>query len=144
MTVTLGLDGSGTVDIVAGGYEDWVKRKNPPRHGEGNRAKRGGGGSQPAPPLHHPADGPPPRAGEDRRKLSYRDQRDLDRLPAEIDRLEREIADAETALHDPDLFMKHPDKFAALTKAIDSKRAEKDAAEARWLEVAEMAEALTA
>ncbi|HYP89204.1 MAG TPA: ABC-F family ATP-binding cassette domain-containing protein, partial [Polyangiaceae bacterium] len=30
VTVTLGLDGSGTVDIVAGGYEDWeAKRKKP-------------------------------------------------------------------------------------------------------------------
>ena len=43
---------------------------NPPRNGEGDRAQRGGGGSPPdaAPavsPLHHPADGPPPRAGED-------------------------------------------------------------------------------
>ena len=76
--------------------------------------------------------------------MSFKDQRDLDRLPAEIDRLIREIADAETALHDPDLFLKHPDKFAALTKSIDSKRAEKDAAEERWLEVASMAEALTA
>ena len=31
VTVTLGLDGSGTVDIVAGGYEDWeAKRKKTP------------------------------------------------------------------------------------------------------------------
>ncbi|KTT62677.1 ATP-binding cassette domain-containing protein, partial [Sphingomonas sanguinis] len=30
VTVTLGLDGSGTVDVVAGGYADWVaKRKQP-------------------------------------------------------------------------------------------------------------------
>ena len=38
VTVTLGLDGSGKVDVVAGGYEDWVRKryqaKNPPRHGE--------------------------------------------------------------------------------------------------------------
>ena len=27
VTVTLGLDGSGRVDIVAGGYEDWAKRR---------------------------------------------------------------------------------------------------------------------
>ena len=42
----------------------------PPQNGEGDRAKRGGGGSplSKAPadsPHHHPADGPPPRAGED-------------------------------------------------------------------------------
>ena len=27
VTITLGLDGSGKVDIVAGGYEDWVRQR---------------------------------------------------------------------------------------------------------------------
>ncbi|MEO5641080.1 MAG: ABC-F family ATP-binding cassette domain-containing protein, partial [Sphingomicrobium sp.] len=37
VTVTLGLDGSGKVDVVAGGYEDWEKRKAspPPARGRG-------------------------------------------------------------------------------------------------------------
>ena len=148
VTVTLGLDGSGTVDIVAGGYEDWIKRKSTPpaRAGGEERAARRGGpvgqvGNRPSPA---PLRGVDPSRSGGRGKLSYKDQRDLNRLPAEVDRLEREIAEAETALHDPDLFMKHPAKFAALTKSIDLKRAEKDAAEERWLEVASMAEALTA
>ena len=163
VTVTLGLDGSGKVDIVAGGYEDWVRQRNPPRNDRqgkrppavfgqaegltdlpmGDRAKRGGGASPPAPPLRQPDGLPPHRAGEDRRKkLSFKDQRDLDRLPAEVTRLDREIAEAEDALHDPDLYTRDPAKFAGLTKAIDTKRAEKDAAEIRWLEVAGMAEEL--
>ncbi len=139
VTVTLGLDGSGKVDIVAGGYEDWVKRKTPLfcRGGAG-----GGGGSKTSPTPSPLRGSSPPLKG--RGKLSYKDQRDLDRLPGEVDRLEREIAEAEAALHDPDLFVKHPDKFASLTRSIDSRRAEKDAAELRWLEVAAMAEALGA
>ena len=44
----------------------------------------------------------------------------------------------------PDLFVRDPARFAALTKAIEANRAKKDAAEHRWLEVAEMAEALGA
>ena len=128
VTVTLGLDGSGTVDIVAGGYEDWVKRRAaPPR----SLAKAG---TQPK--IKNTESRASPS-----KKLSYKDQRDLDRLPGEVDRLEREIAEAEAALHDPDLFLKHPDKFTALTKLIDSKRAEKSGAEDRWLEVVELAEA---
>jgi ATP-binding cassette subfamily F protein uup len=126
VTVTLGLDGSGTVDIVAGGFEDWVRRK-----------------AKPAPITRSKA--PPPaaiRAAPPSRKLSFKDQRDLDRLPGEIERLERAIAADEDALHDPDLFMKDPDKFAALTKAIEAKRAEQHAAEERWLEVAAIAETL--
>ncbi|MEO6433517.1 MAG: ATP-binding cassette domain-containing protein, partial [Sphingomicrobium sp.] len=147
VTITLGLDGSGKVDIVAGGYEDWAKRRNPPRNGERDRgAKRrgGGGGVQSKYPLHQPSAGSPPRPGEDRRKLSYKDQRDLDRLPAEVERLEREIAAAEDSLHDPDLYSNEPDKFAALTTQAAKLRAEKGAAEERWLEVAELAEGLNA
>ena len=132
VTVTLGLDGTGKVDVVAGGYEDWMRQRSvtpPARAGGEERAARRGG------PVTAAAATP-------RGKLTYKDQRDLDRLPAEVDRLEREIAADEAALHDPDLFMKHPDKFAALTATIATKRADKDAAEHRWLEVAELAEGL--
>ena len=144
VTVTLGLDGSGTVDIVAGGYEDWAKRKtSPPARGRGDSPKASGGGlsnrtADPTPSALRASS--PPASGKG--KLSYKDQRDLDRLPAEVERLEREITAAEDALHDPDLYVRHPEKFAALTREIDAKRAEKDAAEHRWLDVAEMAEAL--
>ena len=169
VTVTLGLDGSGKVDIVAGGYEDWAKRRKstPPARagGEERAARRGGpvdkGGDRPSPA---PLRGVDPTPGHDRAprdlkaaggslhpgvrsggrgKLSYKDQRDLDRLPAEIERIEREIAADEATLHDPDLYTKDPDRFKALTKSIEAKRAEKDAAEQRWLEVAEMAERLS-
>ena len=58
-------------------------------------------------------------------------------------RLERDIAADEQTLHDPDLYAKDPTRFAALTEAIDAKRAAKDAAELRWLTVAEMAEGLS-
>src|SRR5687768_1519156 len=32
VTITLGLDGSGKVDIVAGGYEDWERKRRPHLH----------------------------------------------------------------------------------------------------------------
>jgi len=150
VTVTLGLDGSGTVDVVAGGYEDWVRKryqaKAPPRNGEGDRrAKRDGGGGvvpRSEPPPSGASRLPPPRPGEERRKLSYKDQRDYDRLPGEIERLEGEVAADEAALHDPDLYARDPGRFAELTERIARNRAEIEAAELRWLEVAELAEAL--
>ena len=149
VTVTLGLDGSGKVDIVAGGYEDWAKRKNTPSlKGRGDSPKASGGGlsagrtvptaNKPTPPPRRASS--PPSSG--RGKLSYKDQRDLDRLPAEIDGIEADIARAEETLADPDLYTRDPKRFAALTAAIDAKRADKEAAELRWLEVAEMAEQL--
>ena len=76
------------------------------------------------------------------KKLSFKDQRDLDRLPGEIEKIEAAIAANEEALHDPALYSRDPMKFADLTERIARLRADKEAAELRWLEVAEMAEGL--
>jgi ATP-binding cassette subfamily F protein uup len=100
-----------------------------------------GGGARQAPSVGS-ADSSPSGGASVSRKLSYKDQRDYDRLPGEIERLEGEIAAAEDALHDPDLYRRDPDRFAELTERIARNRAEIEAAELRWLEVAEMAEAL--
>ena len=127
VTVTLGLDGSGRVDIVAGGYEDWERQRSAKVE-----AKR-----LPAWKAEAPAAAPRTKT-----KLSYKDQRDLDLLPAEIEKLEAAIARDEAALTDAELYAKDPKKFDALMKAIELARARKEAAELRWLELAEMAESL--
>jgi ATP-binding cassette subfamily F protein uup len=129
VTVTLGLDGSGRVDIVAGGYEDWVRKRY-----QDHRPQR----SSNKPKA--PAAGPLPAIAN--RKLTYKDQRDYDRLPGEIERLEAEVAADESALADADLYTRNPQRFAELTERIARNRTEIEAAELRWLEVAEMAEAL--
>ncbi|WP_309752501.1 ATP-binding cassette domain-containing protein [Novosphingobium sp.] len=128
VTVTLGLDGSGKVDVVAGGYADWEKQRQ-----KRNTAPKATKAI--AEPLVPP---PPPPTGKV--KLTYKDQRDYERLPARIDELLAAIARDEAALHDPALYTKNPAKFATLSKAIDAARAEKDAAEERWLELAELLE----
>ncbi|MES2903399.1 MAG: ATP-binding cassette domain-containing protein [Pseudomonadota bacterium] len=139
VTVTLGLDGSGKVDIVAGGYEDWVKRKAPTRTPAkaGAQVTRSVESSKQALPS-----GPRPAPGY--KKLSFKDQRDLDRLPGEVERLEHEIVATEDLLHDPDLYAKNPARFDELTRKASALRDEKDAAEMRWLEVAELAEQMAA
>jgi ATP-binding cassette subfamily F protein uup len=150
VTVTLGLDGSGRVDVVAGGYEDWAKRRSgvevrsPAKvsvQGGARAAPVGASGPRPAgsPQSITLRGAPAPGNG---RKLSYKDQRDLDRLPAEIERIEAAIRADEQAMSDPDLYARDPAAFARLTAAIAAKRAQKEAAELRWLEVAELAERL--
>jgi ATP-binding cassette subfamily F protein uup len=144
VTITLGLDGSGKVDIVAGGYEDWVRQRyrehRPGSPAKGPHQSTTLMGPKAGPQAKSPAaPGPRPASGN---KLTYKDQRDYDRLPAEIERLEAAVAADEAALHDPDLFLRDPDRFATLTERIARNRAEIEAAEVRWLEVAEMAEQL--
>ncbi|HMO69894.1 MAG TPA: ABC transporter ATP-binding protein, partial [Novosphingobium sp.] len=128
VTVTLGLDGSGKVDIVAGGYADWEARR---RQASPPAKAKPAATAQQAPPAAMP-----PRKA----KLSYKDQRDYELLPARIAELEAGIARDEAALADPSLYSRDPARFAALTAALDKARAEKDAAEERWLELAELIE----
>jgi ATP-binding cassette subfamily F protein uup len=125
VTITLGLDGSGQIEVVAGGYEDWQRRRRPTT--EAKKPARAAPATAPAAPA---------------RKLSYKDQRDYDLLPSRIEEIEAAIARDEALLADPDLYRKDHARFARLTQAIDKARAEKDAAEMRWLDLAEQVETL--
>ena len=125
--MTLGLDGSGSVDVVAGGYEDWERKRKPRPEPKSAAARK----------PETPVAAPPQRT-----KLSYKDQRDYDLLPARIEAIDAAITRDETALADPDLYTRDAAAFARLTKAIEAARAEKDDAETRWLALAEQVEAL--
>ncbi|PKP88542.1 MAG: elongation factor 3 [Alphaproteobacteria bacterium HGW-Alphaproteobacteria-17] len=125
VTVTLGLDGTSKVDIVAGGYADWEAKRVKPNSVKAKAAT---------------ATAPPPPTA--RKKLSYKDQRDYDLLPGRIEAIEAEMAAAETELSDGTLFTRDHARFAALTAKLEALRAEKAAAEDRWLELAEEVEAL--
>ncbi len=128
VTITLGLGGSGKVDIVAGGYADWdVRRHRAPAQAEAQSARAAS--SRALPPV--------------RTKLTYKDQRDYEILPARITEIEAAIVRDEALLADPDLYARDFTQFESLTKAIEAARTEKDAAEERWLTLAEQVEALT-
>ncbi len=126
VTVTLGLDGSGKVDVIVGGYADWIAKRDPRKAPKTEKKAA----AAPAPPKPVSA------------KLSYKDQRDLDLLPAKVEALEADIARNEALLADPALYARDRKRFDALTGAIEAARATKDAAEARWLDLAEKAEGL--
>ncbi|ABC62817.1 ABC-F family ATP-binding cassette domain-containing protein [Erythrobacter litoralis] len=126
VTLTLGLDGSGKVDVVAGGYEDWEAKRSTRKVGKTKEAAKP---SAPPPP-------PPPKST----KLSYKDQRDYEILPARIEELEAAIVKGEAILSDPDLYSSDPQRFADISKGVENARSEKDAAEERWLELAELVE----
>jgi len=127
VTMTVGLDGTGHVDVVAGGYADWEAKRRPAQTRNRPTTK--------AMPVVAEA----PKTA----KLSYKDQRDYDLLPKRIDEIEAAIARDEAALTDADLYSRNPERFAALTRAIDQARAERDAAEERWLEIAERREEMS-
>ena len=131
VTITLGLDGSGTVDVVAGGYEDWERRRK-----AAAPTKRGAIAKNATSAAAPVAGGVAPT----RVKLTYKDQRDYEILPKRIETLDAAIMRDQELLSDPELYTRDPDRFEKLMEAIGQAQADKDAAELRWLELAEMVE----
>ena len=125
VNLTLGLDGSGTVDIIVGGYADWEEKRDK----RGKSAPKAAKSSAPS------------AAPQKSVKLTYKDQRDYDRLPKRIDAIDAEIEKAEKELADANLYSRNFARFTELTAQTEALRAEKDSAEERWLELAEMVEA---
>ena len=85
-----------------------------------------------------PASDMPARSVPVKRKLSYKEQRELDSLPAKIQSLESEISAIETALGDPSIYSADPARAAVLADRLAPARAELDEAETRWLELSEI------
>ena len=126
VTSVIAMEGEGRTVEVAGGYSDYLhyrKQRGEPAQGE-NKVR-----GKPQPQKRETAK--PKRAA----KLSYKDQRELDQLPARIDRLTAEVTALEQKLADPQLYGKDPAAFAATTESLGAKREELAAAEERWLEL---------
>ncbi|GAB4354635.1 MAG: ATP-binding cassette domain-containing protein [Kiloniellaceae bacterium] len=131
VTAVVAMEGNARTVEIAGGYSDYLRyrqKQGPIEEREKPRARP----KAEAEPLR------PRKAG----KLSYKDQRELDGLPARIDALTAEAAALERKLADPALYQKDPAGFAELTRSLGAKRDELAAAEERWLELEAQREAL--
>ena len=84
-----------------GGYEDWLRQR--PRAAAD--AAAAAAGPPPAPVVARPPSG--------RAKLGYREQRELDALPARIEALEAEQRTIAARLADPGFFVAEPEQAAA-------------------------------
>ena len=133
VNLTLGLDGSGHVDIIAGGYADWEEKRDKRDKPTAKKSEKT--------VSTEPASAAP--SALKKVKLTYKDQRDYDLLPKRITDIDVEIAAVEMEMSDPALYTQKPARFAELTSKTECLRAEKDAAEERWLELAMMVEEST-
>ena len=129
VTSCIALTGGGETVQTAGGYAE-ARRALDAAHGRQAAAER-----EDAPSGREPVAPPPPSA---KRKLSYREQRELESLPAKIEALEKEIAEIETALGDPAIYARDPSRVAAFAERLAPAKEALDAAETRWLELSEV------
>ncbi len=120
---TLVLEGEGRVGEYVGGYSDWLRQRPAAPATVPAAAK--------APP---PAPAPAP-APETRRKLSYKDQRELEQLPAHIEQLEADIAARGEAMNDPAFFQQDSAAIVKANEALAKLQQELETAYARWAEL---------
>jgi ATP-binding cassette subfamily F protein uup len=70
-----------------------------------------------------------------KRKLSYKDARELEQLPARIEALEARLAEMTSAMNDPAFYQRGSDGIATHNAAMAAAQAELDTAYARWAEL---------
>ncbi len=148
VTMTCWLNGSGRVEVVAGGHADLERQRererpradNPAASREAGRARSKA--PEPGPTTEPKAGGRPPPAAKPSSRLTFRDQHDLERLPGIISGREADIRAIEAALSDPGLFARDPKRFADLGARLEAERAALAADEERWLDIAARAESL--
>ena len=128
VTSTIVFEEDGRIQEYVGGYSDWVRQgkqlavtDNPYELEERKR-----------------------RAAERRRqrpatKLSYKDQRELDALPAEIEKLETAIAEMQQAVADPDFYAQDADAVRKTLHRLADTEAELERRVERWGELETLA-----
>jgi ATP-binding cassette subfamily F protein uup len=124
VTSTFAFEGDGRVREYVGGYEDWVRQ----------RAARLKTQPPAAAPLPSTRAAPEAQAlpAVKAKKLSYREQRELDGLPARIEALEKERDDLHVRIAGPDFYKEGGDAIAATLARAEVVGQEIDAAYARW------------
>jgi len=68
-------------------------------------------------------------------RMSYNEQRELERLPAAIERLSAQLATLEAKLADPELYQRDRQAYEEAADRLDNTRRDLAAAEERWLEL---------
>ncbi len=128
VTSTLVFEGEGRIGEYVGGYGDWLRQRKPDE-AAAVRVKRD--------------ESPKTKQKSRARKLSYKDQRELDALPLRIEQLEAEVEQAQAALADPALYQDGGESVIGLKRALEAVSAELEAAYERWETLEAMREELT-
>ncbi|MFN3703856.1 ATP-binding cassette domain-containing protein [Thermomonas sp.] len=126
VTSTLVLEGDGRLGDYVGGYSDWLRQRPAPAPAAPPAAAAPKPSATPSAPPPAPAEAPA------RKKLSYKDQRELEQLPGRIEQLETEIAARTAAMQDPAFYRQDGAAQQQANAALARLQAELDAAYARW------------
>ncbi|NCT87511.1 ATP-binding cassette domain-containing protein [Stenotrophomonas acidaminiphila] len=133
VTSTLVLEGEGRVGDYVGGYTDSLRQRPAPAQSGMSVARASATAVPAAKPATTPAAVAEPAPA--RRKLSFKDARELEQLPAKIEQLERDVEGLTGAMNDPAFYTRSSAEVSAHTQQLARVQAELDAAYARWEEL---------
>jgi ATP-binding cassette subfamily F protein uup len=149
VTSTLAFEGGGRVTEYVGGYEDYVRQSRP---GSGVRdpasASRdagsattpvGSGTVPPRSPLAEKCAGSliPDPGSPLRKKLTFKEARELKSLPPRIEALEEEQARLQAEAASPEFYKESGEHIRAVIARVEAIGPELEAALARWMELDE-------
>ncbi len=122
VTSTLVFEGNGVVNEYVGGYDDWLRQKSAAPVTK--PVTKNTTPKEPAKPQKSAA-----------KKLSYKDQRELEALPKLIETLETELSELQGKLADPNFFQQEPQAVTTATERMTEIEQELEAAFERWQEL---------
>jgi ATP-binding cassette subfamily F protein uup len=128
VTSTLVFEGGAQVNEYVGGYSDWLRQRRAVEAAAPGSARAASAATEVA-----PSDAAPARSRA--RRLSYKEQRELEALPEKIQLLEAEQLELQTAIADPALFQGPVARGAAALQRLQSLAAEIETAYSRWHEL---------
>jgi ABC transport system ATP-binding/permease protein len=127
VTSTLVFEGAGQVNEYVGGYSDWLRQRRAAAPAATRVTAVQSSVAQSAASAAPAA----PSAARARR-LSYKDQRELEAMPQKIQGLESEQLELQAQIADPALFKADPARAAAALTRLQALSAEIENAYSRW------------
>ncbi|HIV72467.1 MAG TPA: ATP-binding cassette domain-containing protein [Candidatus Aquabacterium excrementipullorum] len=106
ITSSIVAEGEGRWREYEGSVEDWLTQSRRAQAMAAAKSTPPKAAAVPAPAPAAPAPSAAPVTSKPKKKLSYKEQRELDELPARIETLEEEQAELNRTLADPDLYRK--------------------------------------
>lgn len=130
VTNLLVLEGNGKISNHVGGYSDWINRggKLESLEDEQKPASTSVPESKPAPVQQSVEQ-------QGKKKLSYKDQLELDKLPALIETLEQQQEELEAKISEPDFYKGPQEETQAVLDLLESTQQQLEEAYQRWDEL---------
>ncbi|PWM75754.1 MAG: ABC transporter [Lentisphaerae bacterium] len=126
-TGILAFEAGGKVVYNPGDYDYYLEKRR-------EREAAALAAAEPARPAKPQSSAPLP-APKERRKLSYKEQRELDGMEEAIAAAEEKVSEIETCFSDPDFFAKYGSRAAELQRQLDDAKAECARLYERWDEL---------